>query len=74
MGDYKAHFITQGAYGELGKRINHEIPLLYNLSHDAAEKFDVAAAHPEIILQIQELVTSHTSKLISGKDQLADRE
>lgn len=74
LGDYKAHFITQGAYGELGERIDHEIPLLYNLSHDAAEKFDIAAEHPEIILQIQELIISHTSKLIRGKDQLADRE
>lgn len=74
LGDYKAHFITQGAYGEFGDRQEHETPLLYNLNHDAAEKFDIAVKHPEILQKIQELVAAHNSKLVAGKDQLADRE
>lgn len=74
LGDFKAHFVTQGAYGEFGKRQEHETPLLYNLSHDAAEKFDIAHQQPEILEQIQKLVDAHKSNLVMEKDQLADRE
>ncbi len=74
LGDFKAHFITQGAYGELGERQEHKTPVLYNLSHDTAEKFNIAQEHPEILKQIQELVLAHKSKLVAGKDQLAERE
>ena len=74
MGDYKAHFITQGAYGEFGERQEHDPPLLYNLNHDASEKYDIAAEHPEIIEQINALVKTHQSNLIKGEDMLADRE
>lgn len=74
LGDFKAHFVTQGAYGEFGERKAHETPLLYNLSHDAAEKFDIAQEHPEILKQIRSMVVAHKSTLIMGKDQLAERE
>lgn len=74
LGDFKAHFITQGAYGEYGERETHDPPLLYNLSHDPSEKFNVADRHPGVLAQIQDLITAHRSKLIPGTDQLADRE
>ncbi len=74
LGDYKAHFITQGAYGQFGERTEHETPLLYNLSHDASEQFDIAEGNEGVIQQIQELVKAHQSKLVKGKDQLAERE
>ncbi|WP_273569062.1 hypothetical protein [Maribacter halichondriae] len=74
LGDYKAHFITQGAYGEFGERQEHDPPLLYNLSHDPGEKFDVANDHTEIIDKIKLLVEEHESKLVKGKDMLVDRE
>ena len=74
LGDFKAHYITQGAYGEFGERTAHETPLLYNLSQDPSEQFDIAQEHPEILIQIQDLVAAHKSNLVAGKDQLADRE
>ncbi len=74
LGDFKAHYITQGAYGEFGERKEHNLPLLYNLSHDASEKFDIAAQHPDVIEQINALVSSHKSNLVKGKDQLVERE
>ncbi len=74
LGDFKAHFITQGAYGEFGEREVHNPPLLFNVSQDASEKFNIAANHPEILEQINELVKDHKSNLIKGKDQLAERE
>ncbi|MGW9685105.1 sulfatase family protein [Flagellimonas sp. 2504JD1-5] len=74
LGDYKAHFITQGAYGQFGERVEHQIPILYNLNHDASEQYNLAEGNAEILQQIQQLVQDHQSKLIRGKDQLAERE
>ncbi len=74
LGDFKAHFITQGAYGEFGERQEHNPPLLYNLNFDPGEQFNVAEEHPEIIEQISVLVKEHRSNLVKGKDMLADRE
>ncbi|MBT8301355.1 MAG: sulfatase-like hydrolase/transferase, partial [Maribacter sp.] len=74
LGDFKAHYITQGAYGEFGERKEHNPPLLFNLSHDASEKFDIAAQHPEVIEKINGLIANHNSNLVKGKDQLAERE
>jgi len=73
-GDHKAHFITKGVYGQFGEREDHATPILYNLSEDPSEQFDIAADHPEILEQINVLVAEHESKLVKGKDQLADRE
>ena len=74
LGDYKAHFITEGAYGMFGEKKVLESPLLYNLSQDPAEQFDVAAEHPEILQQINQMIKEHRANLVFGKDQLADRE
>ena len=74
LGDYKAHYTTEGAYGMHGEKVVHETPLLYNLSHDPSEQYDIAADHPEIIREINTLVREHQSKLVKGKDQLAGRE
>jgi hypothetical protein len=74
LGDYKAHYITQGEYGMFGGREEHATPILYNLSEDPSEQFDVAGQHPEIIEQINAFVKEHQSNLIVGEDQLADRE
>ena len=74
LGDFKAHFITQGVYGQFGEREEHDPPILYNLSQDPSEQFNIAEKHPAVLLQIQELVTAHKSNLVAGKDQLADRE
>ena len=72
-GDFKAHFITEGAYGQFGERENHKTPMLYNLSEDPSEQFDIAAENPEILKSIDSLAAAHRSKLIRGKDMLAER-
>ncbi|MGB5818548.1 MAG: sulfatase [Saonia sp.] len=74
FGDYKAHFVTQGAYGQFGEREEHATPILYNVNQDPSEQFNIAERHPEIIAQIQALVLKHTSNLVVGKDQLVDKE
>jgi arylsulfatase A len=72
VGDYKAHFITQDAYGP--DMTKHDTPLLYNLNIDPSEKYDVSAANPEIIKKIKEVVKAHEEKMIKGPDMLKDRE
>lgn len=74
LGDFKAHFITNGVYGQFGKKEIHTPPILYNLSEDPSEQFDIAEDHPEVLAKINELVAAHKSKLIKGKDMLAERE
>ncbi len=74
LGEYKAHFITEGEYGQFGEREDHEIPLLYNLQEDPSEQFDIAEKHPEVLEQIAEFVAEHQQNLKAGKDQLAERE
>ncbi|HET8735837.1 MAG TPA: arylsulfatase, partial [Pricia sp.] len=74
LGDYKAHFITEGAYGQFGEREVHATPLLYNVNQDPSEQFDIAAGHPEVIEKIKALVAEHRAKMVRGKDQLAARD
>jgi len=74
LGDYKAHFVTQGAYGQFGGREEHEVPHLYNLSHDPSEKYNIAADHPEVIREIEAMITAHRENLEIGEDQLAARD
>jgi arylsulfatase A-like enzyme len=71
-GDFKAHFLTQAGYGQKAPE-KHDPPLLYHLGHDPSEKFNVAADHPSVIDEIQQLVKEHNAKLIRGKDQLIGR-
>lgn len=74
VGDYKAHFVTQGEYGQFGPREEHYPPLLYNLNVDPSEQFNVAESNPEVLAKIDQVVKEHNSKMVKGKDQLADRE
>ncbi|MDX1769586.1 MAG: sulfatase [Arenibacter troitsensis] len=74
LGDYKAHYITEGSYGQFGEKEIHNPPILFNLSVDPSEKFDLGASHPEILAEIDLMVKGHQSNLVKGKDQLADIE
>lgn len=82
-GDYKAHFITQLEYGsptahpitqpplDLGNSpAVLEQPLLYNLSTDPGEKYDLAEEHPEVIREIRKVLEEHLSSLEEVENQL----
>ena len=73
MGDFKAHFVTEGGYSgvEAGR---HDPPLLYNLNVDPSEAFNVAADHPEVLEAIRQLVSEHEAEMVKGEDQLKDME
>ena len=48
-GPFKAHFFTEGVYGEGPPLTEHDPPLLYNLGDDPGERFDVAEMYPDVL-------------------------
>ena len=52
LGPWKAHFITQPAYGP-EKPEPHEPAWLFNVVEDPSERFEVGAAHADLIAQIK---------------------
>ena len=85
-GDFKAHFIVQLEYGS---KTAHPItepgfeatnapaiqdpPLLYNVSVDPSEKYNVAGDHPEVIADIRKLLEEHLSGVVPVENQLEKR-
>jgi len=82
-GDYKAHFITQLEYGSrtAQKITDPEIeisneptvqdpPLLYNVNVDPAERYNIAADHPEVIAEIKIILEEHLNGIEPVENQL----
>jgi hypothetical protein len=68
-GDYKAHFITQSEYGTDGAKVQ-ETPLLYNLSIDPSEKYNIALKHPEVIAEMKKILEVHQKGIVQVENQL----
>lgn len=68
-GPFKAHFITQAAYGGGGPK-THETPELYHLDHDPSEQFNIATQHPDVIADIRREVEKHQAELKAAPSQL----
>ncbi len=70
-GPWKAHYITQGAYGASAKKaVTHDPPLLFQLEHDPSERQNVNEKHPEVLAQIQKIVDEHRAHLKAPPSQL----
>ena len=72
QGNYKAHFVTSGAYGEGQPRMEHDPPLLFDLATDPGERFDVAAAHPQVVDDLRRAVAAHR-RGVAPSEPLFDR-
>ena len=68
-GWWKAHFITQPAYGGKGAK-KHDPPVLFHLGHDPSEKRDVAKQYPEVIAEIKKLAEQHKATVKAPPSQL----
>ncbi len=68
-GAFKAHFITQPEYGS-NIKTKHDVPLLYNLNIDPAEKNNVAEIYPEVIAEIEKIYENHILTLQPVENQL----
>ena len=69
LGDWKAHFITQGGFGGPA-RAAHDPPLLFHLPRDPSEQFNVAAEHLDVIARIRAAVETHQAGVVPGRPQL----
>ncbi|MCH5374992.1 MAG: sulfatase [Planctomycetes bacterium] len=68
-GPWKAHFMTQAAYGQ-SEPEKHDPPILYHLEHDPSEKYDVAGQHPEVLDEIRRRVEEHLKSMHPAPSQL----
>ena len=73
QGPWKAHFITQGAFGKGEKKTPHDPPLLYHLAHDPGEQYDIAANHQDVVKRLQELAAEQTANVIPGPNKYKKR-
>ncbi len=74
MGDYKAHYTIQGSYGMWEEKEKLETPLLFNLSVDPSEEWNIYEDNTEMVAKIDALIEKHRQDLVPGADMLADRE
>ncbi len=74
QGDFKAHYIIQGSYGMWEERQEQDPPLLFNLSVDPSEEWNVYEDNPEAMEKINQMVKAHQADLVPGEDMLAERE
>jgi arylsulfatase A-like enzyme len=71
-GAWKAHFITQAAYGKDGPT-EHDPPQLYHLGRDPGEKTDVAKENADVITRIKDVTARHREGMKPGEPQLEKR-
>ena len=69
LGDWKVHFRTQTGYGQ-PKVETHDPPLLFHLPRDPAERFNVAARHPDVLAEIRTALEQHQAAVVPGTPQL----
>ena len=70
--NYKAHFITSGAYGEGEPRTEHTPPLLFDLAADPGEHFNIAAAHSDIVADLMREAETHRKTVAPTKPLFDD--
>jgi arylsulfatase A-like enzyme len=66
-GNYKAHFITSGAYDDREARVVYDPPLLFNLAEDPGEHHDIAVAHRDVVADLVREAETHRRGMIAGK-------
>lgn len=66
-GKYKLHFITSGAYDDPEPRTVHNSPLLFDLSVDPGERFNISAQHPGVVADLTRVANVHRGTVAATK-------
>jgi len=72
QGRFKAHFITGGAYDDPEPRVVHDPPLLFDLSVDPGERYNIAPAHPDVLADLVRLANTHRKSAAIAKPLFDD--
>jgi len=73
-GDWKMHFKTvENIYETNQKTVVHPRSMLFNLSIDPSEKYDVSQQNPDIIEQLRKVVDAHNKTVKPVENQLEKR-
>lgn len=67
-GNFKANFVTHDGYAK-EEPTKHNPPLLYNISEDPGEHFNIAEEHPEVVAELTMLYQEHLATVTHGKSQ-----
>ena len=73
-GPFKAHFLTQKAYGRDLKIIEHNPPVLYHLEHDPSSEHNVARDHPGVIVDFKKEAQRHKMSVKEVVNQLTRKD
>ena len=72
VGDYKLYYLKNNPIGYPEKIEKLEKPILFNLSVDPSEQYDIANKNERIIAEINQIVLKHKASLIPVKNNLED--
>lgn len=72
-GEFKLYFYSNNPLGYPEKIEKLEKLTLFNLSHDPSERFDLADKRPDVVAEIQAMVSNHQSSFTPGPTQLEKR-
>lgn len=71
LGPWKAHFFTRSGYGP-DPVATHEPPLLFHLGEDPGERWNRAAAQPEVLASLVDAVARHRAGVVPAPTQLVE--
>ncbi|MFL0163389.1 sulfatase family protein [Aquirufa salirivi] len=72
LGDYKLYYLKNNPIGYPEKIEKLEKPVLFNLSIDPSEQYDISKNNEKIIGEINELVMKHKASVKAVKNNLED--
>ena len=70
-GDFKAHFWVTDSKNRVPLLLKE--PLLYNVSEDPSERYDLAASRPDILTEIERRRDAHLASVTPVENQLLRR-